>query len=286
MKLSIDQPIGVFDSGMGGLTVLRALTQALPNEQFVYLGDTARLPYGSKSGSTVTRYALQAASLLVQQQIKLLVVACNTASAVALEPLRQQFAERGPESQPLPVIGVVQPGAVAACAQPAKHVWVLATESTVEGGAYAREILAQDSNKRVFSRACPLLVALAEAGRTDGPLVELALQEYLAGSGLTSPATSAASTLLLGCTHFPVFRKTLQKLVGEQTQLLDSAATTAKVVQEFLATNGLLRAAAPAVNPQPATAVQFLATDGVQRFRRVGEAFLGAPIAQVELVDL
>jgi glutamate racemase len=274
------QPIGVFDSGMGGLTVLAALSERLPNESFVYLGDTARLPYGSKSAATVSRYAIQAAQHLHRAQVKLIVIACNTASAVALHDLRQAFA-------PTPVIGVVQPGAAAASkaceSSPVSRgdgrrgVLVLATESTVRGGAYARAIHSQNATLPVYSRACPLLVALAEEGRVDDVVVDLILRDYLAGY---LASDQMPQTLLLGCTHFPVFRRALQRLLPPGVAVVDSASTTAAAVAQHLEQTQQ-RAASPS---KPS--IRFLATDGIERFARVGRTFLGAPVADVQLVDL
>lgn len=262
---SLNHPIGVFDSGMGGLTVLRALQDALPHRHFLYLGDTARLPYGSKSPDTVRRYALQAAEILVQRGVGALVIACNTASAFALETLQQAYA-------PLPVFGVVAPGAdaVASAAQRSR-VLVLATESTVGGGAYQREILSRRPDLLVHARACPLLVTLAEEGEHSGAFVEATLVRYLQGF----TAAQAPSTLLLGCTHFPVFRQTLAALLPE-TRIVDSAATTSAAVARALASSDATQDGS----------LHLLATDGRSRFRRVGGYFLGAPIAEVELVDL
>ncbi len=277
------QPIGVFDSGMGGLTVLRALVDRLPNESFVYLGDTARLPYGSKSPATVSRYAIQAARALMDAKVKLMVVACNTASAVALAELRRAFA-------PIEVIGVVEPGAKAAVAYSAAAdsdstarrtlpapVLVLATESTVAGGAYARAIHRNNPQLAVHSRACPLLVALAEEGRVDDEVVNLVLKDYLAGF-LTPPRLPG--TVLLGCTHFPVFRDALQRLLPSSVQVVDSASTTAAAVAEHLQQTHQLA-------PQGSgRTLRFLATDGAARFARVGPTFFGASADEVALVDL
>lgn len=264
-------PIGVFDSGMGGLTVLRALEAALPGESFIYLGDTARLPYGSKSPGTVQRYALQAAEILVRRGVRALVVACNTASAFALDAL----AAKHPE---LPVFGVVEPGAHAAAESPAgSRVLVLATESTVNGGAYQRAILSLRPDLRVHARACPLLVALAEEGEHEGDFCDGVLRHYL--QGYTSGGSiGPPATLVLGCTHFPVFRSALEALLPAGTRVVDSAATTAASV----------RAALGAAESEPAGRgrLTLLATDGVRRFARVGGYFLGRPIEQVELVDL
>lgn len=277
-------PIGVFDSGMGGLTVLRALRNQLPGESFLYLGDTARLPYGTKSSTTVQRYALQAARILVDRGVKALVVACNTASAVALASLQRQFA-------PLPVLGVVEPGARVAAATCRGRILVLATEGTVNGGAYQRRLLALRPDLRVFARPCPLLVALAEEGRHQGPLVTLALQHYLQGFAGLRPfeerlsAVGSFDTLLLGCTHFPVFRDALRDVLDETENpgvaLVDSAETTAHALADQLK-SGKLAAASADIEPRLA----LMATDGIDRFRRVGGYFLGEPPGAVELVDL
>ncbi len=275
-------PIGVFDSGMGGLTVLRALRKHLPGESYLYLGDTARLPYGTKSASTVQRYALQAARILVDRGVKALVVACNTASAVALSSLQRQFA-------PLPVVGVVEPGARSAAAVSGGRVLVLATESTVSGGAYQRSLLSLRPELEVYARPCPLLVALAEEGRHRGALVSLALQEYLQGFAslrIGDARVSAArpvDTLLLGCTHFPVFRDALVELLGEAPKVcvVDSAETTARALAEQLG-SGLLVAAPPGRTPE----LTLMATDGADRFRRVGGYFLGEIPSSVALVDI
>jgi glutamate racemase len=265
-------PIGVFDSGMGGLTVLAALRQQLPQEDFIYLGDTARLPYGTKSPATVQRYAQQAAGALVARGIKALVVACNTASATALHTLAEMFA-------PLPVFGVVEPGAMAACAvADSSGVTVLATESTIAGGAYQRALLRQRSGMRVAGRPCPLWVTLAEQGGNTSELADAILLDGVRGLVRSDEAPTAPSTLVLGCTHFPVFRAQLQRLLGAQVQVIDSAQTTASAVAKALQAEGLLS--------DGGGASQFLATDGVDRFQRVGPTFFGASISAVELVDL
>ncbi|MAT83889.1 MAG: glutamate racemase [Gammaproteobacteria bacterium] len=266
-------PIGVFDSGMGGLTVLRALRAALPGEDFLYLGDTARLPYGTKSPDTVQRYAVQAARILVERGIKALVVACNTASAVALDALTERYA-------PLPVFGVVEPGAEAAAALSGRgRVLVLATESTVRGGAYQRALLARRPGLTVLARPCPLLVALAEEGRHAGPLVDLALADYL--RGMLPGDRGAVSSVLLGCTHFPVFRPALEAILGRDgATVVDSAETTAAALARRVGGADLPAARGGAGR------LSLLATDGAERFRRVGRYFLGEPIPSVELVDL
>ena len=265
-------PIGVFDSGVGGLTVLRALRAALPAEDFLYLGDTARLPYGTKSPATVSRYAIQAADLLAGRGIKCLVVACNTASSVAIPTLAERLA-------PVPVIGVVEPGArVAAGATRSGRVAVIATEGTVKGGAYPTALAALDPGIEVTQKACPLFVALAEEGWTDGPIVEAVARRYLEPL-FSGPAP--ADTLLLGCTHFPALVTPVRRVVGAGVALVDSADTTAAATAARLAALTLRRA-------EGIGAVRLMATDGPERFARVGSVFSGEPIApaDVELVDL
>lgn len=267
-----DKPIGVFDSGMGGLTVMRALIERLPHESFVYLGDTARLPYGSKSADTVTRYAVQCARALTAHDIKLLVVACNTASSTALPALTEALA-------PVPVIGVIEPGAQAAvAAAPSGRIAVIATEGTVRGGAYARAILARNAGAAVTQAACPLFVALAEEGLTDGPIPELVAKQYL--DALLAEARP--DCLVLGCTHFPALKTVIARVAGPDIVLVDSAATTAKSVERLLAEKNIARSSGTPEGPR------FLATDAPERFARVGEIFLGRKIPgdSVELVDL
>ncbi len=273
------RPIGMFDSGVGGLTVLKALKERMPCEDVIYLGDTARLPYGSKSPQTVARYAVQCAAELVRRDIKLLVVACNTASAVALGPLSEAYPD-------IPVIGVVEPGAQAACrATKNKVIAVIATEATIAGGAYQRAIHAMEPSARILGHPCPLFVALAEEGWIDGEVPEAVAKRYLdplfrPASGEESP--TIPDTLVLGCTHFPLLASAIRNVVPFGTTIVDSAATTAHIVLQSLETMALRR---------PATGcgdTQYLTTDDAARFARTGTRFLGTPIAehQVELVDL
>lgn len=266
-------PIGVFDSGVGGLTVLRALRERMPHEHFVYLGDTARLPYGTKSPASVQRYALQAAGALARFEIKCLVVACNTASAVALPALAARFA-------PVDVVGVVEPGARTGCSlSRSGAIAVLATEGTVRGGAYQRAIAALRSDAQVYACACPLFVALAEEGWTEGPIVEAVAHRYL--DPLLATRAPRPDTVLLGCTHFPLLTGALRNVVGADIHIVDSAQTTALDVETRLLATGRLRR-------DGVSQVRFLATDGAERFARVGSLFFGAPIAaaDVEVVDL
>ena len=271
---SRDRPIGVFDSGVGCMTVLKALAAALPGVSFLYLGDTARLPYGTKSTDSVRRYAAQCASVLVTQGVKALVVACNTAAGAALPVLEERYPQ-------LPVVGVIDPGASAAVAATRNgHIAVVATEGTVRSGAYARAIGRVDAGLRVSSLGCSLFVALAEEGWTTGPIPEAVVRRYL---GNLFEQTDAPDTLLLGCTHFPVLTDAFRAVLPPDVRLVDSAATTARAVAELLCERGLER---------PPSGVggtfRFLATDGAERFARVGSVFLGRDLgaADVELVDV
>lgn len=283
-----DAPIGVFDSGVGGLTVLKALAAELPGEKFIYLGDTARLPYGTKSAETVARYALQAAEALGKYGIKALVVACNTASAASLPAIRERMAG-------MPVIGVVEPGAEAACrVSKSGQIAVIATESTVRGGAYQEAIRHLRPDARVSARAAQLFVALAEEGMHEGPVAEAVARHYL--ESLFHPPTVASirssgaaverlpavpDALVLGCTHFPMLVNAIRAAIGPAVRIVDSAATTAKTVRDKLLAAGLAGASGR-------TTVRFLATDGPERFARVGTRFLGQTLSpeDVELVDL
>jgi glutamate racemase len=267
-----DAPIAIFDSGVGGLTVAAAIAKRLPSERLVYLGDTARLPYGTKSAETVTRYAVQATRALMRFEPKMIVIACNTASAVALPVLTAAYAQ-------IPVVGVVEPGARAAvAASQGGSIAVIATEGTVKGGAYVRAIHALKPDAQVVQRPCPLFVALAEEGWTDGPVPQLTAKRYLED---IFASFDRPDTLVLGCTHFPLLAGAIQKAAGEGVILVDSAATTALEVEHVLNRDGLQRSG----RPQPMT---FLATDAVDRFARTGSLFLGSKIApdQVELIDL
>lgn len=268
------RPIGIFDSGVGGLTVLKALRHRLPAEDYVYLGDTARLPYGTKSASSVLRYARQASAHLRHREIKLLVIACNTASAVALADLEAEFA-------PLPVLGVVQPGAQAAvAAAPAGRHLVLATEATVGLHAYGNAIRALDPGASVRELACELLVALAEEGWTRGGIADAAVRRYLEAA-LAGADGWRPQSIILGCTHFPLLRETIRGVAGGEVAIVDSAGTTAEAVATLLGERELLKRSTHG-------SLELMATDGAARFARVGGAFLGAPVSpgEVRIVDL
>lgn len=263
--------IGVFDSGFGGLTVLRELVKLLPGADAIYLGDTARLPYGSKSRETISRYAVSSAKFLEEQGADLLVIACNTATALALEDIQV--------SLPIPVIGVVEPGAAAALA--ASHggdVLVLATAATVQSGAYTRALSAV--GLKAYEKACPLLVPLVEEGWTEHPVTDEVIRIYLEEALKAAPETK---TLLLGCTHYPLIEPAMRRVLetmGRPLTIVDSAKATAA------ATGRLVAERFPNATPVASPARSFFATDSVAKFQRLGADFLGQPVEEVKLVDL
>jgi glutamate racemase len=258
-----DRAIGVFDSGVGGLTVFREIARALPGEPLIYLGDSARVPYGTKSPSTIVRYSLEAAHHLMSRNVKMMVVACNTATAAALPELQKQL--------PIPVIGVVEPGARAAVAVTSGVVGVIATEGTVRSQAYTRAIHALDPDVHVIESAAPLFVPLAEEGWANTHVAREVAEIYL------EPLIDAGiDTLVLGCTHYPILRATIEQVVGGAVAIVDSAETTALTVRAALGT--------PSRRTDPRR--QFLVTDAEERFRRIAGEFLEQEIEHLELVSL
>jgi glutamate racemase len=267
--------IGVFDSGFGGLTVLRALIERLPRARFAFLGDTARLPYGSKSRRTIARYAAQSAQFLVREQgAEFLVIACNTASALALDAIQ--------DAVPVPVLGVIEPGAIAARqASATGDVLVIATEATVHSHAYAAACQAR--GLRVLEKACPLLVPLVEEGWTDHPVTAEVIDVYL--NELRSEAAAQGlkpDTLVLGCTHYPLLRPLIERAVRPGVKVIDSAESAAQAAVELF--NG--RIAPVAAGAAAETVVRCFATDSVEKFERLGSRFLERPVGHVELIDL
>ena len=260
----------MFDSGVGGLTVLRALREALPAEDFIYLGDTARLPYGTKSRDTVARYSTQCAAALLARGVGCLVVACNTASASALGALSLRYPT-------VPIIGVIEPGAQAAvAASVSQHIAVIGTEGTISGGAYQTAIRRRSAAARVTACACSMFVALAEEGWIHGPVAEAVARRYL------DPIFSgddAPDTLVLGCTHFPILTAAIRTVVPGHVSIIDSAATTAAEV---------LRRIPASAHRTSRGRVTWLATDGADRFARVGSTFFGEALHadQIEIIDL
>jgi len=262
------RPIGVFDSGLGGLTVLRALHERLPGEDLIYFGDTARVPYGTKGAGTVRAFAWQDAAFLVERDVKLLVVACNTASAFALEDLAGRL--------PIPVLGVIQPGVDAALAVTrGGPVGVIGTRGTIASGRYQAGLSTALPGSRVLARPCPLFVSLVEEGLTEHPLTDLAVAEYLA-----ELRDAGVDTLILGCTHYPLLKPAIARFMGPDVRLVDSAETLAGAVASLLATTGLLR-------EEPRSGrLDFFLSDLPWTFQEIGERFLGRPIAGVTTINL
>jgi glutamate racemase len=273
---NVPHTIGVFDSGFGGLTVLRALVARMPRTRFAFLGDTARLPYGSKSRRTIARYAAESARFLVREQgAEFLVIACNTASALALDAIQDAVPD-------VPVLGVIEPGASAArAATRTGDVMVIATDATVQSHAYAAAC--RTRGLRAIEKACPLLVPLVEEGWTDHPVTAQIIDIYL--NELRAEAVARGfnpDTLVLGCTHYPLLRTLFEQAVRPGAKVIDSAESTAQAAVQLF--NG--RATAPAVGTPAETEVRCFATDSVDKFERLGSRFLGRPVGNVELVDL
>lgn len=271
-------PIGIFDSGVGGLTVYRALHERLPYEHFVYLGDTARVPYGTKSLATVERYAVENSRFLETHGIKLLVVACNTASALALPAIRAAVT--------VPVVGVIGPGARAAVVVAGKSkIGVIATEATVQSAAYSRAIGKVSPAFEVIERACPLFVSLAEEGWAESDVARAVAAEYLnelKGQGI--------GALVLGCTHYPILRAIISEAIGSEVPLIDSGEATAHEVKALLHSSGLLSAKGSTAELQERQLCDdldhFYVTDAAERFAKVAERFLGTAPAVLEAVEV
>lgn len=265
--MSVRTTIGVFDSGVGGLTVLKELLRQAPAADYLYFGDTARLPYGSKSVATVARYAVSSARYLEAHGAQMLVIACNTASALALEAIAAAVA--------VPVLGVIGPGADAAqtVSQSGRAV-VIGTEATVSSHAYRRAL--EERRLAANEKACPLLVPLVEEGWTDHPVTEQVARIYLAEA--FADGASAADVLLLGCTHYPLLKPLLRRLVPMPVTIVDSAESTARAVAERLPETTGPRGEAPRL--------KFFATDSVEKFRRLGERFMGHALGDVTHVDI
>jgi glutamate racemase len=275
--LNSDLPIGIFDSGVGGLTVYRALHAALPDEHFVYLGDTARIPYGTRSLATVERYAMENARFLDAHGIKLLVVACNTASALALPAIR--------DCMRVTVLGVIDPGARAAVgASEGKRIGVIATEATVKSGAYSRAIAKLEPAAYVIERPCPLFVPLAEEGWAETDEARSIAAKYLG-----ELKEEGVDTLVLGCTHYPILRRVIQETVGHEVRLIDSGEAAATDVKALLKAEGLKRASPRGAARERSLCDDldhFYVTDAAERFSRVAERFLGSAPTVLEAVEV
>lgn len=265
MQVNSTNPIGVFDSGIGGLTVVRALIERMPFENIIYFGDTARVPYGLKSVETISRYATQITEFLLHQKVKLLIVACNTMSSVAYQAIE--------DLSPVPVLDVVDAGARSAVAVTQnKYVGVIGTPATINSNAYQKAINKYDPGIRIFSQPCPLFVPLAEEGWFDHQVTMLTAQEYL------KPVMAQnIDTLVLGCTHYPLLKPLLQEILGDQIRLVDSAQAIAEQTRDLLNKNNLW-------NEQKPPEYRFYVTDVPIRFQGVGERFLGRKLTNVNVV--
>lgn len=265
MTLKRNRPIGMFDSGIGGLTVLKAVRETIPNEQIVYFGDTARLPYGDKSSQTVLRYSIENSIFLMDHWIKLLVIACNTASSVAVDKLRQLFS--------IPVIGVIEPGAERAVkASASEKIAVLGTRGTIQSQAYQNEILRLNPKAQVTAIACPLFVPMIEEGFHDHQASKLLVEEYL-----EPLKNSGIDTVLLGCTHYLALENSIRSYLGRDVQLVDSASACAEHVLKRLQSDNLLGDLEHSPTPL------YFASDNPEKFRALGRKFLAEEIPEVKL---
>ena len=266
--------IGVFDSGFGGLTVLKALVEVIPEARYLYFGDTARLPYGSKSVETVAKYACEAAQFLEQQGARLLVIACNTATALALERIQKAASAK--------VLGVVEPGALrASAASRSRKVIVIGTEATIGSHAYQKSLASLQIEAR--EKACPLLVPLVEEGWVEHPVTEQVARIYL--NEAFSDGFQNADVLLLGCTHYPLLKPLLHRVIPQHMTLVDSAESMALAVRNLLRLQRGVGAAL-AEGQRTKVQIQFFVTDSTEKFQRLGRGFLGSEIQQIERVDL
>lgn len=267
-----DRAIGIFDSGVGGLTVLKEVRRILPSENIIYLGDTARVPYGIRSSETVTRYSFECTEFLLRQDIKLLIVACNTVSAISLQEIQKKVS--------IPVIGVIEPGARAAVnSTKNKRVGIIGTEATIKSSAYSKAIKALDADIEVFGLPCPLFVPLVEEGWTDGIIARLIVERYL-----KDMIKKGVDTLVLGCTHYPLLKDVIQDVMKE-VSLVDSAIETAKVVRDLLKSReSRVESREAGVSGQGR--IKFYVTDSTEKFVNVGERFLEHEIEDIEKINL
>lgn len=263
-----DNPIGIFDSGIGGLTVVKQIFSYLPNENIVYFGDTARVPYGSKSNETVIEYSLQDADFLINKNVKLIVVACNTASSVALKELQNKYD--------IPVIGIIEPGAQYAMEQTKNgNIGIIGTRATIGNQAYSKALKKLDDSVSVFEKACPLLVPLVEEGWTDHEATKLIAKDYL--SELKS---HEIDTLILGCTHYPILKNVIQQAVGDNVYLVDSGKAAASLVEQYLVERNLKNYS------HSLGRSEIYVSDVLNKFQEVAEKFLGKPLEHIEKIDL
>lgn len=263
-----EKPIGVFDSGIGGLTVVKRITSMLPKENIVYFGDTARVPYGSKSNATVIEYSKQSTRFLIRKNVKIIVVACNTASSVAIEELRKDLN--------MPVVGMIEPGAKMAVEQShGGRIGVIGTRATINNKAYSREINRLDPKVQVFEKACPLFVPLAEEGWTKHKATNLIVEEYL-----KELRDLKIDTLVLGCTHYPILADIIQEVIGDNVKLIDSGIAAASIVNDELKRIGFQ------TNSHALGTQDFYVSDIPQKFKEVAELFMGKPLQYIRKIEL
>lgn len=262
-----NNPIGIFDSGVGGLTVVRELTREMPDEDIIYFGDTARVPYGTKSASTIQKFSIQNVLFLLKHNVKLIIIACNTSSAIGLPFLSGYFS--------IPIIGVIKPGAKAAVRSSRNgRVGVIGTNATVLSGAYEKEIKSLNSDIKVYSKSCPLFVPLAEEGWAGDGIVDIVARKYL-----TAFKGKGIDTLIMGCTHYPLLRSSIQRAMGKGVRLIDSAGETAREAKELLEESGLKSPA------KRKAKLRFYVSDAPDKFRSVAKRFLGKGAETVERVN-
>ena len=260
-------PIGIFDSGVGGLTVVKKIVSLLPNENIIYFGDTARVPYGTKSNDTVIEYAFQDAKFLLNKNVKIIVVACNTASSIALKALRDKLS--------IPVIGMIEPGTKLALQKTKSgRIGIIGTNATINNKAYS-ELLRLDPKLKVYEKACPLFVPLAEEGLINHPATRLIAEEYL-----SELKEDDIDTLVLGCTHYPILAKVIQKVIGNKVELIDSGTAASFVVKDYLEGQGLLN------KSNNIGLSEFYVSDLPKRFKEIAERFLGRSLEHVHKIDL
>lgn len=261
-------PIGIFDSGIGGLTVVKRIASYLPNENIIYFGDTARVPYGTKSNSTIIEYSLQDAQFLINKNIKLLIVACNTVSSVALKDLREKFD--------IPIVGMINPGATMALNETRnKKIGVIGTYSTINNKAYSQELKELDNQVSVYEKPCPLFVPLAEEGWTHHEATKTIAREYL-----QELIDHDVDTLILGCTHYPILVDIIQEVMGEDVRLIDSGTAASQIVRDYLHGRGLLN------DSNQLGKHEFYVSDVPTKFKEVAERFLGRELEHIEKIDL
>lgn len=264
----MEKAIGVFDSGVGGLTVLKAIRRQLPNEDLIYLGDTARVPYGNKSRENIIRYSIENTQFLLKHNIKLLVVACNTSTAMSLNTLKERFS--------IPIVGVIEPGAKRALeVTKSGRIGIIGTEATIKSGAYAKVLKEMRKDVIVFSKACPLFVPIVEEGLTSGKIAEEVVKHYL-----ESFSRHFIDTIVLGCTHYPLLKAIIKEFFKGNVKVVDSANETAKAVKELLEKNDMLN------KKNIEGSYKFYVTDAAERFLKIGKTILGNSMEEVELVSV